>query len=249
MITIWKVFNKKLQKLAKRVYNWNFWPLKSVFFGTLDIVNHPLKGSHPIDPELFFSFYSDIKNTSGSINSTLNNDDTNPTINKDSSKFSTFQEISLDDVLKLCGGISDKSCSLDIIPAWLFKKCLPELISVVHFIVNESLKTGVFTTAFKTAVVRPSLKKHNLDTDILGNYRPIRNLTYISKLLEKVGFLDNEKLFSEFQSGYRKSHSCETPVLKIHIMTCLLWWTNVTLQCFFYLTLVQHLTLSTIPYF
>ena len=166
--------------------------------------------------------YSDIKKTSGSIKSTLNNDDTNPTTKKDSSKFSTFQEISLDDLLKLCEGISDKSCSLDIIPAWLFKKCLPEIISVIHFIVNESLRTGVFPTAFKTAVVRPSLKKHNLDSDIFGNYRPISNLTYISKLLEKVvhsqlvGFLDNEKLFSEFQSGYRKSHSCETAVLKIH---------------------------------
>ena len=50
---------------------------------------------------------------------------------------------------------------------------------LVHFIVNESLRTGTFPSALKTAAVRPSLKKPTLDADELKNYRPISNLTYL----------------------------------------------------------------------
>ena len=82
--------------------------------------------------------------------------------------------------------------------------------------------TGVFPTELKTAIVRPSLKKPTLDSDVLGNYRPISNLGYVSKLIEKVvhkqlvEFIEKEKLFPKFQSAYRKFHSCETAVTKIH---------------------------------
>ena len=133
-----------------------------------------------------------------------------------------FHSVSVEEILLLAKDLSNKSCDMDAMPIWLFKTCLPELIHIIHYIVNESLKTGVFPTELKTAVVRPSLKKPTLDSDILGNYRPISNLTYISKLIEKVvhnqlvEFLDEEKLFSKFQSAYRKFHSCETAVTKIH---------------------------------
>ena len=105
---------------------------------------------------------------------------------------------------------------------WLFKHCIPELIDIVHFIINESLKSGSFPSLLKTASVRPSLKKPNLDIDELKNYRPISNLTYLSKILEKVvhiqlnEYATSNNLFSKFQSGYRKFHSCETAVTKIH---------------------------------
>ena len=62
----------------------------------------------------------------------------------------------------------------------------------------------------------------NLDVDELKNYRPISNLTYLSKILEKVVheelnmYIEENGLFSEYQSGYRKFHSCETAVTKIH---------------------------------
>ena len=116
----------------------------------------------------------------------------------------------------------DKSSPIDIIPMWLFKKCLPELIHVVHYIVNESLRTGCFPSALKSAIIRPSLKKPSLDSDDLKNYRPISNLTYLSKIIKKVvhlqltKYIDTHELFADFQSGYRRAHSCETSVTKIH---------------------------------
>ena len=99
---------------------------------------------------------------------------------------SIFKEVTIDEVMELAQNLPDKSCPLDVIPILLFKKCLPELIHVIHYIVNESLKTGVFPSSFKTAVVRPGLKKPNLDSDVLNNYRPISNLPYVSKLIEKI---------------------------------------------------------------
>lgn len=51
---------------------------------------------------------------------------------------------------------------------------------------NLSLKTATFPEAFKTAFVRPSLKKTSLDTNELLNYRTISNLPFLSKILEKI---------------------------------------------------------------
>lgn len=48
-----------------------------------------------------------------------------------------------------------------------------------------NLDCVVVPSAFN-AVVTPLLKKTNLDTDILCNYRPISNLPFLSKILERV---------------------------------------------------------------
>ena len=133
-----------------------------------------------------------------------------------------FSSISVTELFEVIRKMPNKSSSLDVLPMWLFKHCLPELIGIVHFIVNESLATGCFPKLLKSAMIRPSLKKPGLDSDELKNYRPISNLTYLSKIIEKVvhnqltAYIDTNELFADFQSGYRKVHSCETAVTKIH---------------------------------
>lgn len=147
---------------------------------------------------------------------------TNPNSNSLDSKMTDFISISPKELTDIIVNMTDKSSALDIIPMWLFKKCLPELIGIVHYIVNESLATGCFPSSLKSAMIRPSLKKPSLDSDDLKNYRPISNLTYLSKIIEKVvhqqltKYIETNGLFAEFQSGYRKGHSCETAVTKIH---------------------------------
>ena len=65
------------------------------------------------------------------------------------------------------------------------------------------------------------LKKAGLDVSLPTNYRPISNLSFLSKLLERViykqttDYLIEHKLFPEFQSAYRRDHSTETAVLKV----------------------------------
>ena len=76
--------------------------------------------------------------------------------------------------------------------------------------------------SLKTALIRPLLKKSGLDSDILKNYRLVPNLTFISKVIEKVlsgrlsEHLINNSPFDPPQSAYRDKHSTETALIKVH---------------------------------
>ena len=60
-----------------------------------------------------------------------------------------------------------KSCELDPLPTWLLKECIPELVPTVTDIVNMSLRDSLMPKSFKTALIRPLLKKKtDLDSDI-----------------------------------------------------------------------------------
>lgn len=113
------------------------------------------------------------------------------------------------------------TCLLDPIPTSLFKTLYGFFETELLNIVNCSLQTGSFPAAFKTAVVKPLLKKSNLDPTILNNYRPVSNLPFLSKILEKLvfiqlnDFLTNNSILEKFQSGFRTNHSTETALLKI----------------------------------
>jgi hypothetical protein len=86
---------------------------------------------------------------------------------------------------------------------------------------NFSLTTGIVPTLFKEAVIKPLIKKHNLDPEMLSNYRPVSNLLYLSKILERVvadqlkAYLDVNELHVKCQSAYRNGHSTETALLRV----------------------------------
>ena len=77
------------------------------------------------------------------------------------------------------------SCDLDPLPTSFVKMHLKLLIPVIAKIVNLSLETATFPTIMKTALVRPLLKKSSLDQEILKQYRPVSNLSFMSKIIEK----------------------------------------------------------------
>jgi len=66
------------------------------------------------------------------------------------------------------------------------------------------------------------LKKPTLDKEELSNYRPISNLSLISKIIERVvksrlmDHLSSNSLLNSHQSAYCKHHSTETAFLYIH---------------------------------
>ena len=116
---------------------------------------------------------------------------------------------------------SNASCSLDIIPTFLLKSCIDALIQPITTLINLCLSEGVFPSEFKSALVRPLLKKHSLPKDDLSSYRPISNLNFISKLLERIihsrmsSHLHSFPSITPFQSAYRPFHSTETALLRI----------------------------------
>ena len=80
-----------------------------------------------------------------------------------------------------------KSCKLDPIPTTSLKKILPCLLPTITKIINLSLQSGIFPRSWKTAIVTPLLKKQGMEL-VTSNYRPVSNLPYISKFVEKAMF-------------------------------------------------------------
>ena len=114
-----------------------------------------------------------------------------------------------------------KSCMLDPIPTWLIKESRSELLPVMTNIINSSLRSSQVPKSMKSAIVTPLLKKSTLDPDILKNYRPVSNLSYISKLLERVvagrltDYMTENNLHEHLQSAYKPGHSTETALVKV----------------------------------
>ena len=73
----------------------------------------------------------------------------------------------------------------------------------------------------KRAIVKPIIKKSTLDPENMKTYRPVSNLAYIGKIIEKVvvtqldAHLTHNDLDEPLQSAYRTSHSTETALLKV----------------------------------
>jgi len=106
-------------------------------------------------------------------------------------------------------------------PMWLVKYCLDVLISPITNIVNKSLSLGVFPISIKAALVKPLIKKHTMDCNILNNYRPVSNLTILSNVIEKAvafhlnKYLINNNLNKSLQSAYNSGHSTETALVQV----------------------------------
>ena len=117
---------------------------------------------------------------------------------------------------------SNKTCCLDVIPTNLIKKPVSLHIPYLVAIVNNSFKEVLFPSALRTALVRPLLKKDNLERNAMSNYRPISNIPFISKLLEKVAVsrvvehLSRNNQTEEYQSSCRADDSTDTALLKVH---------------------------------
>ena len=85
------------------------------------------------------------------------------------------------------------------------------LVPTITNIVNLSLISGQFHPTLKESVISPLLKKPTLDKEELSNYRPISNLSLISKITKRVikshltDHLTSNSLLNSHQSAYCKT--------------------------------------------
>ncbi len=130
--------------------------------------------------------------------------------------------MTVDEVVKIMSNAPIKSCQLDPIPTDIFKQSVTTLAPTITSIVNKSLQSGTMPESLKEAMVLPLLKKPQLDVDDLNNHRPVSNLPFISKVIERVVasqlkvHLTTNSLNETNQSAYRQYRSTETA------LTCVL---------------------------
>ena len=117
-------------------------------------------------------------------------------------QFTSFEPLTEDQVKKIILSSPTKSCPLDPIPTWLLKELSNTLVPIITKIVNLSLLTGHLPSSLKQALVIPLLKKLTLDKEIFKNYRPVSNLAFISKVIEKASL--------QQLSGHMDSHNLHT---------------------------------------
>ena len=72
----------------------------------------------------------------------------------------------------------------DPLPASLLKQSIDTLLPYILDIVNLSLETGSIA-GLKESVITPIIKKLDLNAEYFANYRPIVNLQFLSKVIEK----------------------------------------------------------------
>ena len=133
--------------------------------------------------------------------------------------FSSFEKVSQLTVKECILNSAPKSCELDLIPSKLLIECLDSILPSLTDLFNSSLASGIFPQCFKSALVTPILKKRCLDHNDLNNYRPVSNLCFIAKILEKLvlspsSYLNSHNLYNTCQSAYRPGHSTETALMK-----------------------------------
>ena len=122
----------------------------------------------------------------------------------------TLAPASVKEVTDIIKESSKATCALDPMPTSLVKEVLPQLASYITKIVNMAFSTGTFLSKLKSAIVIPLIKKPNLNCEILKNYRPVSNLPFLSKVIEKViasrllEHMKENNLLDTLQSAYKK---------------------------------------------
>ena len=173
--------------------------------------------------ERFSDFFTNkIQNIKNVLRDSSKTDVSIPILDSCNSSFPEFCLVSEDFVRDIIMKSPSTSCSLDPIPTWLLKRCLDELLPVITKIINMSIQSGHFPDVLKSAQITPLLKKPTLDCEILKNYRPVANLKFLAKTIERScasqlqDYLSSNNLCGKMQSAYRSSHSIETALLRVY---------------------------------
>ena len=141
-------------------------------------------------------------------------------VHQDIGQLKEFQPLSEEQVSKIIGRMSSKSCEIDPLPTTLLKKVLPNVIRPITLIVNSSITKGIFAMTWKTTIIRPLLKKSGLALQV-NNFIPVSNLSFLSQVVECAVLQQFNKhckdqyLVLDYQSAYQPNYSRETALVKI----------------------------------
>ena len=101
------------------------------------------------------------------------------------SSFISFQPCTQSDVRRIIMNSPVKSCTLDPVPTFLVREFVDLLLPYLTYMVNGSLAQGHLPLSQKHAIVTPLLKKQGLDSSDAANFRPVSNLSFMSKVVKR----------------------------------------------------------------
>ena len=139
-----------------------------------------------------------------------------------SEPLASFEPVTADEVRRSLGRVPAKHCILDPVPTWLLKRVDGIIAPVIARMCNASFEQCSLPVKQKMAVTRPLLKKSSLDPNDLNSYRPISNLSFVSKMVERmvdsrlIVYTDRFDLIPVHQSAYRRYHSTETALVRLY---------------------------------
>ena len=133
-----------------------------------------------------------------------------------------FDIVTVEELTKIISCMNKTTCKSDPFQTKLLFSHLPSIISIILHIINLCLTSGIFPQSCKSSIVLPLIKKTGLDQEILKNYRPVSNLSFLSKVIEKVilvrilKHIEANGINDNFQSAYMSGHSCETALIRVY---------------------------------
>ena len=110
-----------------------------------------------------------------------------------------------------------KAAGPDQIPCWVLKNAAQEIAPFLQQFFSLSLQIGDIPWDWKNANVHAIFKKE--DRSLASNHRPISLTSVSCKIMEHIifshimSYLEEFKILSDIQHGFRKHHSCETQLL------------------------------------
>ena len=94
-----------------------------------------------------------------------------------------------------------KATPVGDIPAKMLKSTIDIHVSLLTKIIHSSIQNGCFPDELKAAEVTPIFKKNDdLDKE---NYKPGSVLPHVSKIIEKVMYIQIENFMKVIKSAYR----------------------------------------------
>ena len=205
-------------KSSKNVY--------TIVNNILDNNQETLLPSSPSDITLaneFRKYFSDkVNKIRASIATSDINDSRGHSSNANISLLYKFEPATEEELKNIATSFEIKCSSEDPIPAYLLKENIDTFIPYWLEIVNMSLELGNMD-CLKGAVILPLIKDLGslVDKEKYKNYRPVSNLLFLSKLIERVvdsrleQHMTLNNLHCDHQFGYKKQHSTEFLLLKI----------------------------------
>ena len=153
--------------------------------------------------------------------------------------FSSFKPASFHEIKQLILFSPKSTCQSDPIPSNLLSHGIANIVPIITRIVKLSFNIGSFPKEFYSAFIKPLFKKSNLDSNDLKNCCLISNLSFLSRLTERViadrffSQLSSYHFMSNFQPACSKFHSCETALMRVQNDIFVLLDLVVLLHCCF----------------